>query len=362
MTDQTPKPPSDSDSSGTFARAVENNQAIPGYEVVRKLGSGAMAAVFLARQVSLDRLVAIKILPSRFSANKDYIKRFQQEGKAAAKLNHPNIVAAVDVGAVGRRHYFVMEYVDGTDVHELLKKESKLSERRALEIIQEIALALQHAHGKGFLHRDIKPRNIMITKAGVAKLADLGLARHVDDTETAEAEKNKAFGTPFYISPEQIRGKMDIAAPADIYGLGATFYHMVTGKVPFTGANPKEVMKAHLKEELVPPDHLNSELSSGCAQIIEHMLARRVEDRYHSADDLLIDLELVMQGLPPKFARSSLDASVLAETAAAAAAATAIPTQVAKPTVASAPPTWMIAALVGSMFMNLLLFILYLLK
>ncbi|MDP7400781.1 MAG: protein kinase, partial [Phycisphaerales bacterium] len=96
MTDQTPKPPSDSDSSGTFARAVENNQAIPGYEVVRKLGSGAMAAVFLARQVSLDRLVAIKILPSRFSANKDYIKRFQQEGKAAAKLNHPNIVAAVD--------------------------------------------------------------------------------------------------------------------------------------------------------------------------------------------------------------------------------------------------------------------------
>ena len=251
VTDQTPKPPSDSDSSGTFARAVENNQAIPGYEVVRKLGSGAMAAVFLARQVSLDRLVAIKILPSRFSANTDYIKRFQQEGKAAAKLNHPNIVAAVDVGAVGRRHYFVMEYVDGTDVHELLKKESKLSERRALEIIQEIALALQHAHGKGFLHRDIKPRNIMITKAGVAKLADLGLARHVDDTETAEAEKNKAFGTPFYISPEQIRGKMDIAAPADIYGLGATFYHMVTGKVPFTGANPKEVMKAHLKQELV---------------------------------------------------------------------------------------------------------------
>ena len=140
----------------------------------------------------------------------------------------------------------------------------------ALEIIQEIALALQHAHGKGFLHRDIKPRNIMITKAGVAKLADLGLARHVDDTETAEAEKNKAFGTPFYISPEQIRGKMDIAAPADIYGLGATFYHMVTGKVPFTGANPKEVMKAHLKEELVPPDHLNSELSSGCADHRTH--------------------------------------------------------------------------------------------
>ena len=341
---------------------MENNQAIPGYEVVRKLGSGAMAGVYLARQVSLDRLVAIKILPSKFSANTDYINRFQKEGKAAAKLNHPNIVAAVDVGAVGQRHYFVMEYVDGTDVHELLKKKGKLPERRALEIIQEIALALQHAHGKGFLHRDIKPRNIMITKAGVAKLADLGLARHVDDTETAEAEKNKAFGTPFYISPEQIRGKMDIAAPADIYGLGATFYHMVTGKVPFTGANPKEVMKAHLKEELVPPDHLNSELSSGCAQIIEHMLARRVEDRYHSADDLLIDLELVMQGLPPKFARSGLDASVLAETAAAAAAATAIPTQVAKPAVASAPPTWMIAALVGSLFVNLLLFILYLLK
>ena len=232
VTDHNLNPPPDSDSSGAFARDFEDNQPIPGYEIYRqpdgnfqRLGKGAMAVVYLARQISLKRDVAIKILPSKYSANKDYIKRFRQEGQAAAKLNHPNIVAAVDVGAVGHRHYFVMEYVDGTDVHELLKEKGKLSERRALEIIHEIALALQHAHGKGFLHRDIKPRNIMITKAGVAKLADLGLARHVDDTETAEKEKNKAFGTPYYISPEQIRGRMDIAAPADIYGLGEPLSH-----------------------------------------------------------------------------------------------------------------------------------------
>jgi serine/threonine-protein kinase len=188
------------------------------------------------------------------------------------------------------------------------------------------------------------------------------LARHVDDTETAEEEKNKAFGTPYYISPEQIRGRMDIAAPADIYGLGGTFYHMVTGKVPYMAPNQKEVMKAHLKKDLVPPQHLNPDLSDGCARIIEHMLAKEVEDRYHSADDLLIDLDLVLRGHSPKFAQTGLDALILAETAAAAAAATAIPTQVAKPAVASAPPTWMIAALVGSLFVNLLLFILYLLK
>ncbi|HMN94922.1 MAG TPA: serine/threonine-protein kinase [Phycisphaerales bacterium] len=293
----------------TDFEADRTSQKIPGYRILKKLGSGAMATVFLARQLSLDRLVAIKVLPKKFSSNRKFIERFYKEGRAAAKLNDPNIVAAYDVGSAGDHHYFVMEYVDGETVYDRIVQKKRFSEKEALEVIRQVASALQHAHERGFIHRDIKPKNIMLNRAGTVKLADLGLARALSDKEAAEAESGRAYGTPYYISPEQIRGQVDIGPPADIYGLGATFYHMVTGRVPFEGKNPSEVMHRHLKSELAPPDHINARISAGCAQIIEMMMAKDARDRYQNAADLTTDIELVLDGKPPHFAQSKLDLS-----------------------------------------------------
>jgi len=294
---------------------------IPGYEIVGKLGQGAMATVWKARQLSLDRVVAIKILPKRHSENPEFVERFYKEGKAAARLNHANIVQAIDVGEAGGYHYFVMEYVEGHTVYDELAKGKVFSEQEALDIIIQVARALSHAHERGLIHRDVKPKNIMITKDGVAKLADMGLAREMADKEAAMAEAGRAYGTPYYISPEQIRGEVNIDFRADIYSLGATFYHMVTGRVPFDGPTPSAVMHKHLKEALIPPDHINTALSAGVAEIIEVMMAKNRDDRYASTEDLLLDLEAVRRGEPPLQARSRIDPKLLASLAKAEQAA-----------------------------------------
>jgi serine/threonine-protein kinase len=278
-------------------------EQIPGYKILGKLGAGAMAIVYKARQISLDRTVAIKILPRRFSENPDYVKRFYKEGKAAAKLNHNNIVGAYDVGEAGGYHYFVMEYVEGKTLYEDLAKGKIFTEQEAVAITMQVASALEHAHAKGLIHRDVKPKNIMINSAGVVKLADLGLARDANDVELAKSEAGKAFGTPYYISPEQIRGEIDIDGRCDIYSLGATFYHMVTGRVPFEATTPSEVMRKHLKEPIIPPDHINTALSAGCSEVIEMMLEKNKHDRYASAEELMTDLEAVRKGEPPLAAR-----------------------------------------------------------
>lgn len=285
-------------------------QQIPGYQLLNKVGAGAMAVVYRAKQLSLDRVVAIKILPRRLSRNPEFVKRFYQEGRAAAKLNHNNIVQAIDVGEAGSYHYFVMEFVEGCTVYDEIAESKLYTEAEALEIIQQIADALLHAHERGFIHRDVKPKNIMLTKDRVAKLADMGLAREASDLEAAMAEAGRAYGTPYYISPEQIRGEVDIDHRADLYSLGATFYHMVTGRVPFEAATPAAVMHKHLKEPLTPPDHINTALSSGCGAMIEMLMAKNRDDRYPSGRELLADIECLQRGQAPKFARQSVDAGV----------------------------------------------------
>ena len=286
---------------------------IPGYQILRQLGAGAMARVYLAKQISLDRMVAIKVLPQKFTNNPDFVARFYAEGKAAAKLNHPHIVQAFDVGKSGEYHYFVMEFVDGRTVFDDITEHGPYAEADAVRIGIETARALDHAHQQGFIHRDVKPKNIMMTDAEQrTKLADMGLARAVSDREAAEAEAGKAYGTPYYISPEQIRGEVDVDARADIYSLGATLYHMVTGQVPYDGPNPSAVMHKHLKNELIPPDHLNTELSSGISEVIEVCMAKDRNKRYSSAADLLQDLEAIQRGEPPLQARKVFDVSALA--------------------------------------------------
>ncbi|NIA16802.1 MAG: protein kinase [Planctomycetes bacterium] len=286
-------------------------EQIPGYKILGKLGAGAMAVVYKATQLSLNRTVAIKILPKRFSEKPDYVKRFYKEGQAAAKLNHNNIVGAFDVGEAGGYHYFVMEYVKGKTLYEDLAKNKVFDEAEAIDIIAQVARALAHAHACGLIHRDVKPKNIMINSAGVVKLADMGLARATDDVKLAESEAGKAYGTPYYIAPEQIRGEVDIDGRADIYSLGVTLYHMVTGRVPFDASTPSEVMRKHLKEPLIPPDHINTTLSSGIGEVIEVMMAKRKEDRYSSAEELLTDLDAVRKGEPPLLARRKFNVDAL---------------------------------------------------
>lgn len=290
---------------------TRTNQQIPGYQILGKLGSGAMATVFKARQMSLDRLVAIKVLPRKLSESADYVDRFYKEGKAAAKLNHANIVQAYDVGEASGYHYFVMEYVEGHTLYDELAEGKVYSEAEALRVTIQVARALQHAHSQGLIHRDVKPKNVMMTKEGTAKLADMGLARAASDAEAAQAEAGRAFGTPYYISPEQIRGEVDIDFRADIYSLGATLYHLVTGRVPYEGPTPAAVMHKHLKEALIPPDHINTSLSSGLGEVVEVMMAKDRRQRYASTDDLLLDLEAVARGEPPPVARRQIDANVL---------------------------------------------------
>ncbi len=286
--------------------AERTDQKIPGFKLLGKLGAGAMASVFKAKQLSLDRTVAIKVLPRKYSSNAQFIERFYAEGRAAAQLNHPNIVQAFDVGKAGDYHYFVMEYVAGRTVYDDILTHSRYSETAALEITIQIAEALEHAHDCGLIHRDVKPKNILITRQDVAKLADMGLARPVSDKEMAEAEAGKAFGTPYYISPEQIRGEVNLGPPADIYSLGATLYHMVTGSVPFEGKNPSAVMHKHLKAELVAPDHVNPKLSAGISEIIEMMMAKNPRKRYQNCKDLILDLLAVRDGKPPVIAHKDV--------------------------------------------------------
>jgi serine/threonine protein kinase len=295
----------------TIKKSKAAAHQIPGYKILGKLGAGAMAIVYKAKQLSLNRTVAIKILPKRFSENPEYVERFYREGQAAAKLNHNNIVQAIDVGEAGGYHYFVMEYVEGKTLYDDLTAGKVFSEEEALDIVVQVAHALAHAHARGLIHRDVKPKNIMIDRAGVAKLADMGLARQTTDIEAAQTEAGKAYGTPYYIAPEQIRGRIDIDGRADIYSLGATFYHIVTGTVPFTADDPADVMRKHLKEALIPPDHINTSLSAGVSEVIEVMMAKRKEDRYNSAEELLTDLESLQNGQPPLLAHKRFDVSEL---------------------------------------------------
>lgn len=301
------------------------DRQIPGYRIVSKLGSGAMATVYKAIHLKLDRPVAIKVLTRKLSENAEYVNLFYKEGKAAAKLNHPNIVQAYDVGEAGGLYYFVMEYVEGTTLYDEIQSSKVFTEKDALRVIIQIAKALKHAHEAGFIHRDVKPKNIMIAKDGTAKLADMGLARSAKDVEAAQAEAGRAFGTPYYISPEQIRGEVNIDFRADIYSLGATLYHLVTGRVPFEAATPVAVMHKHLKEPLVPPDHINTSLSAGLGEVVEVMMAKDRNRRYASTADLLVDLEAIAAGDAPLQARKQIGAEVLSGLAQGSSQAQALP-------------------------------------
>ena len=279
------------------------------------LGQGAMGGVFKARQLSMDRLVAIKVLMGRYTSKPKFLERFRREARLAAKLSHNNIVQAIDVASVGNVHYLVMEYVEGKSIQQELDEGRKFAEKEAVDIALQVAHAIDHAHRRGLIHRDIKPANILLTNDGIAKLADLGTAREMGDAALARAEQGMTIGTPFYIAPEQAAGKADIDGRADIYSLGATLYHMVTGRPPFPGPGVDAVLHAHQKEPLTPPERLNPDLSPALGRVISMMMAKSRRQRYQTPEGLIIDLECLSSGEAPRLAQPKLEASTLLDLA-----------------------------------------------
>ncbi|MBN1807842.1 MAG: SUMF1/EgtB/PvdO family nonheme iron enzyme [Planctomycetes bacterium] len=276
-----------------------------GYLLMEKLGEGGMGTVFKAKQVSLGRYVALKILPDDMAKDEQFLARFEREARIAASIHHPNIVGAIDSGIAAGKRYFAMELVEGESVKDILDREGKIPPTRSLEIIIQIARALEAAWRSNLIHRDIKPDNILIDKSGVAKLADLGLAKETTDNEvTSLTMTGLAVGTPNYVSPEQATAdKTDIRT--DIYSLGATFYHMVTGRMPFAGENPQEVILARFKQMPKLANELNREVPRSMAIVIDNMMAIRADDRYPDPRVLLHDLLLVSEGHQPEYASGS---------------------------------------------------------
>lgn len=274
--------------------------AIIGDFILREgLGEGGMGAVYLAHQISLARPAAVKVLHPRFAADEGFLREFLREARAAAAINHPNIVQAYAVGEDEGLHYFAMEYVPGHTLQQVLAHAGRLSPERVLDIALQVAGALDFAwRSQGLIHRDIKPDNIMLTAEGTAKLADLGLARRLQ--EVGSDGSPELYGTPQYIAPEHLLGSPGDTR-SDIYALGATLYQALTGRFPYTGETPDDIAQAHLSQPLVPMSSLCADVPPGLARVVEVMLAKRPRDRYPDAAALLADLEAVRQGGEPAY-------------------------------------------------------------
>jgi serine/threonine-protein kinase len=274
--------------------------SIQGYKILTKIGQGAMGSIYKALQISMDRIVAIKCLAPKYSQNDKFRERFLREARAVARLNHPNIIQGIDVGESAGVHYFAMEYIDGPTVGELLKRGGALDERRALNIVTQISRALQHAFNHGIIHRDIKPDNIMLTREGVAKLCDLGLAKLPSaEGDASGTRPGASMGTPYYIAPEQARGEQNVDTRADIYSLGASCYHMVVGEVPFPGQSAADVISKHLTEPVTPPRVKNPLVSGAVDWVVVKMMQKAREDRYQTPTELVRDLDAIAAGGAP---------------------------------------------------------------
>jgi serine/threonine-protein kinase len=274
------------------------------YQLLEKLGEGGMGAVFKARQVALDRLVALKILPERLSGNAEFVSRFELESRAAAKIDHPNVVRAIDAGKASGKYYFAMEFVEGASIEDILEECRVIPEEKAIGIMIQAARGLESAWKRKLIHRDIKPDNILITEDGVAKIADLGLAREIDTVDTRLTQDGAAMGTPHYISPEQARGE-EVDIRTDIYALGVTLYRMVTGEFPFSGKDPVSIIMARFHETPRAANELRDDVSDELAQVIATMMAPDRELRYPDPVVLQHDLELLARGEEPEYASSN---------------------------------------------------------
>lgn len=291
------------------SRATTGSQ-ISGYTLVRQLGEGGMGVVYLGEEASSRRQVAVKILPAKYATDPARLARFRREAQAASKLQHENIARAYAAGEENGQYFYVMEYVDGEPLDRMLGREKALSAKRALNIVVQVARGLDYAHRNGIIHRDIKPSNIFVTPDGRAKILDLGLSKDIlDPSQSFKTETGVALGTAHYISPEQARGEKSIDGRADIYSLGAMFYHLVTGRTPFQGSTPAVIMMKHLSEQLPNPLDINPGIPESVVQVIERMMAKSPANRYPNALQLLSDLDRLLAGLMPSSREMAAEAS-----------------------------------------------------
>ncbi|MFP4027779.1 MAG: serine/threonine protein kinase [Candidatus Brocadiia bacterium] len=265
-----------------------------GYELIAKAGSGGMGTVYKARQMSLDRTVAIKVLAPEMARDESFVKRFQREAKLAGKLSHPNAVHVYDVGYEKGKYFIAMEFISGVTLEDVVAK-GPLEEERALKIMRQVASALQEAHNRNIIHRDIKPGNIMLTRDGVAKLSDLGLAKDIaSSTAISLTQTGIVSGTPDYMSPEQCRGEKDIDHRSDIYSLGITLFRFVTGEAPFQASTPMTVMTKHLEEPMPNPCLIRDSVSRGTAKLIDDMTAKDPERRIQSCEEIIERIDQIL--------------------------------------------------------------------
>ncbi len=270
---------------------AEHSKRIAGYEILSKLGQGGMGAVYKARQLSLDRIVALKVLPKQLTEKPDFISRFSREARVTGQLNHPNIIKVFDVGRSSTGIcYYSMEFVEGENLRAILEREKHLSAQRALKILEGMADALDHAYKHGVIHRDIKPDNIMIDMDGNVKLADLGLAKIAEDANPAAAGSfaslsGAVVGTPYYMSPEQAEGKT-VDTRSDLYALGATAYHLLAGIPPFNADTPIGVITKHLTEPLPPLHSRQPSVPAALEDIIHRLMQKDPAKRFQTPAEL----------------------------------------------------------------------------
>jgi predicted Ser/Thr protein kinase len=272
---------------------------IAGFEIQSQLGEGAMGKVFKARQKSLDRFVALKVLAPQLASDEDFVRRFEREGRAAAKIDHPNVVRVIDQGRDAASGYFFIafEFIDGQTLQEKLNARDRFPEKEALAIARGLSEALAAAEKAAIVHRDVKPGNIIIAKDGVPKLVDLGLAKKLDE-KGVTASVNYIMGTPAFISPEAATGK-EVDHRSDLYSLGMTLFRLVTGRLAHEASSPGILFHKHINEDCPDPRSVDPSISEGTARIILKLSARVPDDRYAQASDVVRDVDLVLAGKPP---------------------------------------------------------------
>jgi serine/threonine-protein kinase len=271
------------------------------YELDGVVGRGGMAEVYRARDIRLDRIVAIKTLRADLARDQIFQARFRREAQSAASLNHPSIVAVYDTGedmASGMPiPYIVMEYVDGRTVRDLLQEGHRLLPERSLEIIDGVLRALDYSHQAGIVHRDIKPGNVMVTRNGDVKVMDFGIARAMSDAQSTMTQTAQVIGTAQYLSPEQARGER-VDSRSDLYSTGCLLYELLTGRPPFTGDSPVAIAYQHVRENPVPPSRVDPDVPPWADAIVLKAMAKSPSDRYQTAADMRADLQRAASGMP----------------------------------------------------------------